>query len=110
FDLMLLGMGADGHTASLFPGTEALDETRRWVVPNRLNATSPMRLTMTLPIIDAATDIMFLISGEDKASRLKEVLQPNGGAALPAQRVKPTRGALHFMVDAAAASQLELSR
>ncbi|HEY2734500.1 MAG TPA: 6-phosphogluconolactonase [Polyangiales bacterium] len=110
FDLMLLGMGADGHTASLFPGSDALNETRRWVVPNRLDAKSPLRLTMTLPIIDAASAIVFLIAGEGKASRLKDVLQPSGGAPLPAQRVQPERGRLQFFVDAAAAAKLELTR
>jgi 6-phosphogluconolactonase len=101
FDLVLLGMGADGHTASLFPGTGALEETKRWVVPNRVSRTGPARLTMTLSVINAAHQILFLVSGSDKAERLKQVLEdPN--ARLPAQRVRPTHGELEWMIDAEA--------
>jgi len=109
FDLVLLGMGGDGHTASLFPGTAALRETERWVVVNRLAPTAPARLTLTFPIINAASHVLFLVSGVDKAARLKQVLEPTpiGDDALPAQRIRPKGGQLEWMVDADAASQLE---
>lgn len=111
FDLILLGMGADGHTASLFPGTAALHETKRWVVVNRLAASAPPRLTLTPVIINAAENTLFLVSGAKKASGLKQVLErPADGSALPAQLVHPVHGQLQWMVDADAASQLEPRR
>jgi 6-phosphogluconolactonase len=109
FDLILLGMGADGHTASLFPGTAALYEKRRWVVVNRVTANAPPRLTLTPVMINAADNALFLVSGANKASCLKRVLQgPADGEALPARLIRPARGQLQWMVDADAASQLEL--
>jgi 6-phosphogluconolactonase len=96
FDLILLGMGADGHTASLFPGSAVLQEARRWVASDR------NRVTLTLPVLNAAAHVLFLVSGTDKAQRLAEVLAgPDSG--LPAQRVRPTHGKLEWSVDAAAA-------
>ena len=106
FDLVLLGMGGDGHTASLFPGTPALRETSRWVVANRLSASSPTRLTLTFPVLNAGANVMFLVSGASKATRVKEVLEGSDGA-LPAQAIRPSHGQLTFMLDADAASQLE---
>lgn len=111
FDVVLLGMGADGHTASLFPGTPALDETERWVVPNRADPTGLERLTLTLPVLNAAANSLFLVTGADKAERVKQVFERTPGAdALPASRIRPTHGNLEWMVDAAAASQLETTR
>jgi 6-phosphogluconolactonase len=111
FDLVLLGMGADGHTASLFPGTAAVDELSRWVVVNRLSADSPTRLTLTRAVIDQAADVLFLVSGATKAARLKQVLEgPPAGSLLPAQMIRPTNGRLQWLVDADAASQLQTPR
>jgi 6-phosphogluconolactonase len=108
FDLVLLGMGPDGHTASLFPGTAALDETVRWVVPNWVPETEARRLTMTFPILNAATNVLFLVTGADKAERVKQVLEHTPGSeALPAARIRPTSGLLEWMLDTAAASRLE---
>jgi 6-phosphogluconolactonase len=110
FDLILLGLGPDGHTASLFPGSEALEEKHRWVSPvPHDQGPEPLvpRVTLTLPIIQAARQIIFLVSGEDKANRLAEVLAPIMGKPLPAQLAKPSHGRLLWMVDRAAASGLE---
>lgn len=113
FDLVLLGMGDDGHTASLFPGTAALNEHSAWVVANWIERLGEFRITLTVPAINAAANVMFLVTGEQKASRLEEVLrgqaQPEGQPGrLPAQLIKPSEGTLVWMVDAAAA-QLVMS-
>jgi 6-phosphogluconolactonase len=108
FDIVLLGMGADGHTASLFPGTPALAEVERWVVPNRAQPSGLPRLTLTLPVLNAAAHVQFLVAGADKAERVKQVLEQTPGAdELPANAVRPTDGQLEWMLDAAAASRLE---
>jgi 5-dehydro-2-deoxygluconokinase len=109
FDLVLLGMGDDGHTASLFPGTAAVDEDRRWVVPN--HGRGMWRVTLTRFVLDAADSITFLVAGAAKADRLHEVLEePARMPPLPAQLIHPTHGALTWMVDAAAARKLEPER
>jgi 6-phosphogluconolactonase len=88
FDLILLGMGADGHTASLFPGTPALQENRRWVVPVVANAEPRTRLSMTMPVILQAERIYFLITGKDKAAVLSEIFSGVDSAGqYPAARV-----------------------
>lgn len=103
FDLVLLGMGEDGHTASLFPGTTAIEEKTAWVVANWVARLNEYRLTLTAPALNAAANILFLVSGEKKASRLKEVLSgPLQPEMLPAQLIKPGNGSLTWMVDAAA--------
>lgn len=106
-DLILLGMGDDGHTASLFPHTEALQETQRWVIENYVEAKQTWRLTLTAPVINNAENVLFLVAGADKAERLKEVLE---GAYtpddLPSQLIKPTHGNLIWGVDQAAAALL----
>ena len=106
FDLILLGMGSDGHTASLFPGTEALDETERFVVPNRVPQLGSWRFTLTFPVINNARNVMFLVSGADKSQPLSQVLESKRDGILPAQRIQLTKGDLTWLVDQAAASKL----
>ena len=108
FDLVLLGLGDDGHTASLFPGTPALAETQRWVVANRVEKLATWRITLTAPAINQAGQVMFLVAGAGKAERLREVLRgPHRPDALPAQLVQPVSGQADWFVDLAAASGLE---
>lgn len=105
FDLILLGMGPDGHTASLFPGTTALEVKDRIVAPNFVEKFETWRLTFTYPLLDAARTVMFLVQGADKKERVREVL--SGTSSLPAARVHPAVGQIIWMLDAAAASGLE---
>jgi 6-phosphogluconolactonase len=108
FDLVLLGMGEDGHTASLFPGSAALNEDRRWVVPAQPAPGGPWRLTLTLPVLNAASAVCFLVAGAAKRDRLAEVWRAPAAAAasLPAARVRPHAGELRWLVDAEAAGRL----
>jgi 6-phosphogluconolactonase len=107
FDLILLGMGADGHTASLFPRTEALRERRRWVVANHVPQLGADRLTLTSPILNRGKTILFLVAGSDKAPVLHEALEgPPDPEKLPAQLIRPAEGRLIWLVDGAAASRL----
>jgi len=107
FDVVLLGMGPDGHTASLFPGTSALQEKSRWVVSNWVDKFKTDRITLTLPVVNNAAVVMFLVSGQDKASPLKEVLEgTEPGELLPSKLIKPREGELIWMVDRAAGAQL----
>jgi 6-phosphogluconolactonase len=107
FDLILLGMGDDGHTASLFPGTRAIREIEKLVVVNEVPKFNDVRLTFTPPLINAARNVIVLVSGAGKAKTLKQVLegeyQPD---LLPAQIVRPYEGTFTWLVDEAAASQL----
>ncbi|MHB2018065.1 MAG: 6-phosphogluconolactonase [Candidatus Xenobia bacterium] len=105
FDLVLLGMGPDGHTASLFPGTEALQEKTRWVVPNFVAKMDTWRMTMTYPLLNAAHLVAFMAAGPDKADMLVNVLQ--GPEQYPCQGVKPTQGQLVWMIDQAASLKLD---
>jgi 6-phosphogluconolactonase len=101
FDLILLGMGPDGHTASLFPGQPGVEEKTLLVV--RVDGAPkppPARVTFTLPLINAARHVAFLVTGKDKNAALRRVL--NGDPALPASRVAPRDGTLTFLADAAA--------
>ncbi|HTS35639.1 MAG TPA: 6-phosphogluconolactonase [Candidatus Solibacter sp.] len=108
FDLMLLGMGPDGHTASLFPGTAALHEKSKLAVANWVEKLKTSRLTLTLPVLNSARCVLFLVGGTDKASALKAVLEGNApGEQYPAKLVRPTDGELIWMVDRAAASELQ---
>lgn len=107
FDLILLGLGPDGHTASLFPGTAALQEKSKLVVANRVEKFDTFRITFTLPLLNAARIITFLVSGTDKAPALESVLQGDAsGEQYPAKLVHPTNGKLIWLVDRAAASGL----
>jgi 6-phosphogluconolactonase len=107
FDLILLGMGPDGHTASLFPGTDALAEKSRLVVANYVEKLKTSRITFTLPLLNAARCVMFLVSGTDKAPALKAVLEENvPGEQYPSKLVAPTNGSLIWLIDRGAASGL----
>lgn len=107
FDLVLLGMGADGHTASLFPGTTALREEKRWAVANHVPSLDAWRVTLTAPAINAAANVIFLVSGAEKAETVKSVLEGNENSAqLPAQMIKPENGHLLWLLDDPAASRL----
>ncbi len=107
FDLILLGMGDDGHTASLFPGTDALKIQDRLVVANSVSKLNTDRITFTYPLINTADSVMFLVSGANKAEVLKRVLmgdvQPD---VLPSQGIAPVTGKLFWMCDVAAAAQV----
>ncbi|HEX7434846.1 MAG TPA: 6-phosphogluconolactonase [Anaerolineaceae bacterium] len=110
FDLVLLGLGEDGHTASLFPGSSAILEKEQWVAAVRHSVPPPPlvdRVTLTLPVLNAAAQVLFLVSGADKAERLAQVLDgPSQPDVLPAQAVKPVNGAVRWLVDQAAAAKL----
>jgi 6-phosphogluconolactonase len=107
FDLILLGLGADGHTASLFPGTDALAEGTRLVVANWVEKFHTHRITMTLPLLNAAACVVFLVSGPDKASVVRAILgDPPPERPYPAQLVRPRDGRLIWMFDRAAARDL----
>lgn len=107
FDLVLLGLGADGHVASLFPASPTLDEPGRLVVASPPGCLPPKvdRVTLTLPVLNAARAVAFLVSGPDKAPALRGALA--GEADLPAARVKPNDGVLRWFVDFAAAQEVE---
>ena len=107
FDLLLLGMGDDGHTASLFPHTEALHDITRLVVPNHVPQKNTWRITLTSPVINQAREVAFLIEGAAKAGVLAEVLTgPHDPERLPSQLIRPSNGQLRFLLDAAAAADL----
>jgi 6-phosphogluconolactonase len=107
FDLVLLGMGKDGHTASLFTGTDAGVEPRRWVVVNDAPMASGKRVTMTPRILNAARHVLFLVAGAEKAETLARVLTGvRDPRHLPSQSIQPTSGTLMWFVDRAAAAKL----
>jgi 6-phosphogluconolactonase len=109
-DLVLLGMGDNGHTASLFPRLSAVRETQRWVLAEYVGEVSMWRVTLTPVVINAAAAVLFLVAGREKAAMLRRVLEgPRDPGALPAQIVAPHHGLLCWLVDAAAATDLERS-
>jgi len=107
FDMVLLGVGEDGHTASLFPGSAALAESRRLVVAHYVGKLKAHRLTLTLPVLNNAAEIVFLVSGQNKAEILREIFANEGGTVtLPAARVRPVVGRVTWMVTQDAATGL----
>ncbi len=110
FDMIFLGMGGDGHTASLFPGTKVASNPGeyQWVAANQVPQQDTWRITFTPQLINAARTIIFLVSGQKKAETLKRVLEgPFLPETYPAQLIKPDHGNLIWLVDQAAASNLE---
>ena len=103
FDLILLGLGPDGHTASLFPDSAALTEESRLVVANWVAKFNAHRITFTFPVLNRAAEVMFLASGADKADMVRQVLEGKSTPPLPSQRVRPSDGKLLWMLDEAAA-------
>lgn len=104
FDLVLLGIGPDGHTASLFPGSDALQSTQ-WVSHAYAPAQHAWRYSLTFPIINNARDVAFLVTGSEKAARVAEVIQHPGHTDIPAQRVRP-QSAITWLLDSASAAEL----
>ena len=102
FDFMLLGMGPDGHTASLFPDTAALQERQRWVTANHVPKLNTVRITLSYPVINRSRSLAFLVSGDDKAQPLAEIL--SGKSSLPAAGIAPVAGELIWFADQAAAA------
>jgi 6-phosphogluconolactonase len=98
FDLVLLGLGSDGHTASLFPGSPALEEREHWTAP--IEDRDPARITLTYPALESSAHAAFLVTGPDKRAALRGLL--NGEPGLPASHLHP-EGMLHIFADAAAA-------
>ncbi|MBN1847391.1 MAG: 6-phosphogluconolactonase [Deltaproteobacteria bacterium] len=105
FDLILLGIGTDGHTASLFPGHGALNNTKKWVVAVKGGRPNVFRITLTLPILNAAQHVIILASGKEKAQIVEKIFHDKG-AILPAQRIQPVHGDLIWLMDEEAASAL----
>ncbi len=100
-------MGDDGHTASLFPGTQALDEREAWAVANWVEKLNAYRVTLTAPAINRAARVIFLVTGANKAGPLVEVLKGEfNPRRLPSQLIKPLDGSLEWLVDVAAAARL----
>jgi len=107
FDLVLLGLGTNGHTASLFPYSKSLLETTRLVVAEYIDEVKQSRITLTAPVINAARDILFLVTGTEKASVVKEVVfGPSDSERLPAQLIHPSPGTTTWLLDRAAVTHL----
>ena len=107
-DLVFLGMGPDGHTASLFPGSAALAERVKWVSANFVEKLHANRVTLTYPLLNAAREVIFLVAGHEKAETLRQVLEgPHEPERLPSQGIRPADGRLSWYVDAAAAGRLK---
>ena len=108
FDLIFLGMGADGHTASLFPSAEGTGETLRWVITPLIEKFHARRMTLTLPVLNAAHQVIFLVTGAEKFDALHAVVGGTGNPPLPAQLVTVPNGERLFLVDDAAAGRLNV--
>jgi 6-phosphogluconolactonase len=105
FDLILLGMGPDGHTASLFPGTPAVHEVKKRVVANWVPKLNTWRVTFTRPVINHAECALLMVCGQDKAAAMREVMGEGSGDQYPVKYVQPMHGELIWIVDRAAASE-----
>jgi 6-phosphogluconolactonase len=106
FDLIILGMGPDGHIASLFPDSKALDETTRWVIPTLVTKLCTWRITLSFPVLNAATRLALLVTGDNKSNVIVEILRAGYAPAItkyPVQRLQPTTGIDWFLDPAAAA-------
>jgi 6-phosphogluconolactonase len=111
FDLLFLGMGADGHVASIFPGSATLVESARWVAVSEPGPEGLKRVTLTLPVLNAAAHIIFIVSGAEKSETLARALEaPDLTGSLPVQCVRPASGSVSWFLDQAAASRLQFSR
>ncbi|MEP7065744.1 MAG: 6-phosphogluconolactonase [Gemmatimonadota bacterium] len=109
-DLALLGLGDNGHTASIFPESDATRETVRWAMAESVDASPSYRITLTAPLLNAAAEVLFLVSGKTKTEMLTRVLDgPRRPGELPAQLIAPTNGRLRWLVDVAAAARLQRS-
>ncbi len=109
FDLILLGLGADGHTASLFPHAPARRETARWVIAYFVDKAKKNRITLTAPVINAAENILFLVAGAEKVQAVRAVLRGDYRPDdLPAQLIQPTHGRMVWLLDREAARGLEI--
>ncbi len=107
FDVILLGMGPDGHTASLFPDTPALNEKARWVVANPVEKLKTDRITLTFPVLDSARAVLLLVAGDDKAEKIGEIFgEKKDTLTYPVQRVQPVQGSKDWLLDQAAAAKL----
>jgi len=109
FHLIFLGLGSDGHTASLFPGTRVTQQTSRWVSTPMVAKLNARRMTLTMPVLNAAHRVLFLVVGAEKAETLRVVLEGKADPPLPAQMVQPRDGLRLFLVDEAAAALLATS-
>lgn len=109
FDLTMLGIGEDGHTASLFPGTAALHESRRLAIPIIADRFPQERISLSLPVLNNAKNILFLVSGGKKAKVMREILEDED-TALPAALVQPSKGSVVLLLDGPAASLLSMKR
>lgn len=107
FDFVFLGLGKDGHTASLFPGSEALHETKQWVMAVFVEEIQAWRVTLTPPVLNAARQLSFLVAGKSKAARVQQVLTTESSPEpLPAQIIQPLNGQVTWLIDQAAAARL----
>jgi 6-phosphogluconolactonase len=106
FDLILLGLGPDGHTASLFPDSKALDEPSHLVVANWVAKFNTHRITLTFPVLNQAAEVMFMACGADKADMVHQILEGKNTQPFPAQRIQPSNGKLLWMLDELAAAKL----
>lgn len=110
FDLVLLGLGTDGHTASLFPGSDALEEKERWTAAAEDGDPPVPRVTLTLPVLNNAAAVLFLVAGSAKAGVLASLLTADPQRPVPARRVRPARGDTMVFADRAAAAGLSPAR